>query len=271
VLNRLTLSSLFLFWAVMMVLLWRAEFGKELRGSLPAETVVDRVLRSPDDSSMILYHRGQRIGSMVWAPNVGQEVVTGKINTLEESPEGQVAQISEYTIDAEGTVYPGDDRKPLKYDVRLTLSTNRDWRDLTVRITQRPDTWSIRADAKEKQLTLNHSSDGEAWERKFAFDDLRRPEKILAELGMPWATVMLAGGLGLSPQQATVESLSLGLKWEASLGFVPLGKSSVRCYRLSARLFDRFEVVVFVSRLGELLRVELPDGYLLVNERWTNL
>jgi hypothetical protein len=271
VLNRLTLSGLFVFWAVMMVLLWRAEFGQELRGSLPAETVVDRVLRSPDDSAMIIYHRGQRIGTMLWAANVGQEAVMGKVNSLENLPEGQVAQISEYTLDAEGAIYPGEDRKPLKYDVRLTLSTNRDWRALAMRVSQRPDAWSIEADAVAQTVTLNHTSDGAPWERKFTFDDLRRPEKILTELGMPWATAMLAGGLGLSPQQATMENLSLGLKWEASLGFVPLGKSSVRCYRLSARLFDRFEVVVFVSRLGELLRVELPDGYLMVNERWATL
>ena len=33
-----------------------------------------------------------------------------------------------------------------------------------------------------------------------------------------------------------------------------------------ARLLDRYPIVIFVSRVGEILRVELPDNLVLVNE-----
>jgi len=36
-------------------------------------------------------------------------------------------------------------------------------------------------------------------------------------------------------------------------------------------LLDRYQAVVVVSRVGEILRVELPNGLLLVNEALTNL
>jgi hypothetical protein len=45
----------------------------------------------------------------------------------------------------------------------------------------------------------------------------------------------------------------------------------VRVYRLQARLLDRYQIVVVVSRVGEILRVELPNGLLLVNEALSTL
>jgi hypothetical protein len=40
----------------------------------------------------------------------------------------------------------------------------------------------------------------------------------------------------------------------------------VRVYHLQARLFDRYHIKVTVSRVGEILRVDLPDDWVLVNE-----
>ena len=39
----------------------------------------------------------------------------------------------------------------------------------------------------------------------------------------------------------------------------------MRAYRIRGRLFENLEVVVYVSRAGELLRVELPDHYVLTS------
>ena len=50
-----------------------------------------------------------------------------------------------------------------------------------------------------------------------------------------------------------------------------IGHAQVRVYWLRARLLDRYQIVVVVSRVGEILRVELPNGLLLVNEALSNL
>jgi hypothetical protein len=65
--------------------------------------------------------------------------------------------------------------------------------------------------------------------------------------------------------------LSLGLVWEARTDWIAIGHASVRAYRLRARLFDRYEVVVTVSPVGEILRVELPGEWTLVNEQLGNM
>jgi len=45
----------------------------------------------------------------------------------------------------------------------------------------------------------------------------------------------------------------------------------VRAYRLQTRLLDRFQALIFVSSVGEILRIELPDEIILVNDQLTNL
>jgi hypothetical protein len=45
-----------------------------------------------------------------------------------------------------------------------------------------------------------------------------------------------------------------------------IGRSRVRVYRLSARLPGQLEVTAFISRAGELLRIQLPDRIQLVND-----
>ena len=77
--------------------------------------------------------------------------------------------------------------------------------------------------------------------------------------------------LGPVPGLEQQKNLSLGLRWEARNDWLKIGHSQVRVYRLHTRLLDRYQAVVVVSRVGEILRVELPNGLLLVNEALTNL
>ena len=65
--------------------------------------------------------------------------------------------------------------------------------------------------------------------------------------------------------------MTLGLKWEARNDRLTIGSNPVRVYRLEARLFDRYRAILFVSPVGEILRVELPDDILLTNDALSNL
>ena len=44
----------------------------------------------------------------------------------------------------------------------------------------------------------------------------------------------------------------------------------MRAYRLQARLLDRYQARIFVSRVGEILRVDLPDEVVLLNDQLAN-
>jgi hypothetical protein len=57
------------------------------------------------------------------------------------------------------------------------------------------------------------------------------------------------------------------LRWEARYESVKLGHASIRAYRLRLNLLDHFAAVIFVSRVGEILRVELPGGIVLANDQ----
>jgi hypothetical protein len=77
--------------------------------------------------------------------------------------------------------------------------------------------------------------------------------------------------LGLPLSQTGVSNVTLGLKWEARNDRLQIGNNSVRVFRLEARLFERVKAALFVSPVGEILRLELPGDVVMVNDALTNL
>ena len=65
--------------------------------------------------------------------------------------------------------------------------------------------------------------------------------------------------------------MSLGLDWKARTDWLNIAHERVRAYRIEARLLDKYRAALVISRVGELMRVELPAGVQLVNETLTNL
>jgi hypothetical protein len=265
--QRFVFVCLFVFWATMNVLLWRAEFGNRPEGGtqLPASIVWQKMLTAPDNSSLEIYHRGQRLGTCRWAANVGEESKTGVVSS--EEPEGLVERLTGYTVDFDGNVMIPDIRGNTRFFFRASFDTNHLWKDMNFRFTSRPITLVLGASAAERQLTFRLDDEEEGMmTRTFRFEDLRNPRKILEELAGPLPlglmTLALAGG-GTNDLMAS--TLALGLDWEARNDSLTIGRTPVRIYRLQARLLDRFRVVVYVSRAGEVLRVELPDDLVLTN------
>jgi Flp pilus assembly CpaE family ATPase len=60
--------------------------------------------------------------------------------------------------------------------------------------------------------------------------------------------------------------LAQNISIDARSDWMQIGRSRVRVYRLSARLPGQLEVIAFVSRAGELLKIQLPDRLQLVND-----
>jgi hypothetical protein len=131
---------------------------------------------------------------------------------------------------------------------------------------------TIRGDAARQELTIAPalSGDGRA-EHVISFDDLRSPERLLQHLGGPFSPAALAA-IGLPLTAIEMPNGSVGLEWTAVKGHrVPLGRALVPVYRLHARLFDRFNVNIYVTEGGEIFRVDLPGEITLFNEKLANL
>ena len=74
----------------------------------------------------------------------------------------------------------------------------------------------------------------------------------------------LLAGLGFHPRQLL--GAGLDLEWESRSDWLNLGSSRIRIYRLRARWMNRFDIVLLISRAGEILRITLPGDLELRNE-----
>jgi hypothetical protein len=271
--SRLFFLLVVLFWLTMNFLLWRSEFGQKTTVGSPValDTVFNKVLTAPDVSSLEIYHHGKKIGFCRWTASVGTEA--SKRFSEEFRPEGMIEQATSYSLDLEGNLTPAGTTNRLRFDLNLKLSTNRVWEEFSVRANMRPDTWELRANAVDQKVSLVMDDSYDRLEQSFTFADLQNPQTLLREFGGPYALALLGGlgNFGLDNIGKTNSASAVSaLKWEANNDSMRFGHSKVRVYRLKAKLFDRFEIFVFVSRVGEILWIELPDKIVLSNDAFTH-
>jgi hypothetical protein len=262
-----------LFWVTMNFLLWRAEYGQRTRAgsSVPAAVVWQKMLTAPDSSSLSIYHRGKKIGFCHWLTSIGEEL--SKLKEENGPLEDMVERVSSYRIQLEGNLVPGktgETLAPIRFDAHLKLSTNQLWQEFSLRLTLRPTMWEVRSVAAQQTLRLKVQDGDAPFERVFKFSELKNPQGVLADFAGPFGSAII-NAFGLSVGAQNANPLTLGLQWQGRHDTMRIGHSSVRTYRLQARLLDRYEVRIFVSRVGEILRVELPDEVVLTNDQLAGL
>jgi len=270
--SRLSFLLISLFWVAMNVLLWRSEFGERSRRatSIPVDIVRQKILTAPDNSSLEISHHGEKVGFCRWSPNVGEDISTGK-RAVDDLPlEGMVKRLAGYTIDLEGKIALEHFVNRLRFDLNLQLTANHAWHEFDLRLALRPYIWQIHSRADARKIVFRRDDETGNTERTFNFDDLANPAGALAEFGGALSPAVV-GALGMSLNQTNTPPLSLGLHWEAFNDWLNLGRTQLRVYRLQARLLGGHHIKVFVSPVGEILRVELPDEIVLVNDAILNL
>jgi hypothetical protein len=262
--NRFIFGLIAIFWVIMNVLLWRSEFSRSKHpgSNVPIDVVWQKILTAPDDSALEIFQQGKRIGRCRWSANVGEELASGKVVPDEFAPEGRVKQLTGYTVDLEGSLLLQELEARLRFNLHGLFSTNDHWQEFSARIGIRPSTWELRTRAADQSVLLKVEDAEGKWEKNYTFQELRNPQTLLKDFGAPALLGFLGGPITLPSAPA----LARGLKWEARHDWLTIGRSQVRAYRLQAGLFERYQVIVFVSRVGEILRVELPNGIVLVNE-----
>jgi hypothetical protein len=263
-LARLGFLAVALFWVTMNILLWRAEYGAGRQGGspIPVETVVRRILTAPDDSSLEIRRNGERIGYCHWVAGAVEELTLETPEEMEGLPEGMVLRPSAYGIRLDGGILAGETTSRMRFNLSMELTEDREWREFTLQLGVRPAEWEIKGSAESQAMEVRWGGADGALVRRIQFDELRDPGSLLEEwvgpmalVYMPRVRAMEGGGFG-----------DWGLEWEARMDWLPVGGSRVRAYRLTARLLDRHRVTIWVSRVGEILRVDLPEGYSVVND-----
>lgn len=258
-LGRVSLILVTIFWVVMNVLLWRAEFGRgrETVSDVNPDAVIERLLNAPEPSSLEVYHHGAVIGSVDWRPFVVEAAGTGE----EPALDGMV-NVAGYRLDLDLTLrgeLPSDRWRVFS---SLELDTNRMWQEWIIRVQQRPATWELVARQGQDEIVLRFDEGREHWEKRFSLAELSNPRTALG----PYA-LLLPGPLGRSLTQFNADTARDSFRWRASNDWLRVGRNRLRVYRLAASLFGNYEAAVYLSRAGEVLKVQLPDTFLLVNKQ----
>ena len=260
---RLTFLAIVAFWLTMNVLLWRAEFGAHSGETpVPIELVWRRILSAPDASSLTVYQDRERMGYCEVSTSVGQEMAT--VDADKPPPEGLVKRAG-YQVHMAGNVALGDFTNRLKFDGRLQFSSTREWREVNLKLSSHLTVVEINSLATNQTVHLKISSDGAVVERDLAFADLQKPDALVRAL-MGNVTDSLFGTLDLPDFAATTEAQKLD--WHASRTRVKIGTETVPIYRVETSVLGHV-ILIDISTLGEILRVELPGNISARIDEWS--
>ena len=262
--SRLTFLGIVVFWVTMNVLLWRTEFG--VRGGdtpVPLQLVWRKILTAPDASSLSVYQKGERMGYCELSTGVGQQMATYAED--KPPPEGFVARTG-YQLHVAGNVSLGDFTNRLKFDGRALFDHAHRWRELSLKITSRTAVIEIHSLATNQTATVKFSNEGTpVLERDIPFDELQDPDAIVREL-----TGNLTGDFlgAFDVTEMIPDAGAQKLEWDARRTRVKIGSEAVPVYRLETTLLGH-PVIVDVSTLGEILRVELPGDISARIDEWS--
>jgi hypothetical protein len=253
---RLTFFFIAAFWVAMNILLWRTEYGShggEI--SVPVDLVWRKILTAPDASSLTIFQDGQRSGFCEFSTSIEQAMAT--IDEDKPPPEGLVARAG-YQIRINGNMSFGDFTNRVRFDGRIRFSSKRVWRELNLKLFSHFAVVEINSFATNQTVHLKTTSDGTLVERDFTFADLQNPNTLLRTFAGDFGSGFFDElNLPVTPQ--TSIPLVQNLHWEAHRGRLMIDRELVNAYRLETHILGN-SIVIYVSTLGEILRIELPDG-----------
>ena len=263
--SRIALIASALFWLTMNYLLWRSEFGRgsRLGSDVPVEVVWRKILTAPDNSSLDIYHHGKKAGYCRWTAGSGRNAPADPGEELPTPP--PAPEPAGYRLDLEGSLAVGRITNRLQFELDLKLASPGDWQEADLRFASHDGSVAIRTLASEKTVRLRVLSGGERVEQSFTFADLQNPRALAQAIELPLPFDFF-GAPDLVTNAPAGSLPGLGLAWEARNDWLRIGHASVRVYRLQSTVLDGYSAAVFVSRVGEILRVELPDEWTLVND-----
>ena len=240
---------------------------------MPAEGVVEKILTSPDNSSLEIQYKGERQGFARWSANIGEDFSANQRFTKDKQVlEGMISKLESYSVDCDGSFSPPDSTNRYSFYFGMEFSTNQTWQSLQLRVNQRPDSWSLRANKELRQITFDIRGRDYVLTEDITFDEIQNPAALFQRLGIPYAGMLLQSAMqGMNLQgdsKTSFNELAEGsVRIKAYNDTVSLHHSRVRVHRLEISILDQYQVNMIVSRVGELFLVELPYGIRLVNDQ----
>ncbi len=230
---------------------------------VPTAMVWKKIMTAPDNSSLEILHYNERIGFCNWAVQAGEApLVTGKAESDEYLPEELTKTVTGYTVSLDGRATISSNTV-VHMNASLKLSTNENWQEFHAHVNLRPNTWEISANSIQQRLKLQVTDESGTWQRTFKFTDLQDPDKLMQDLGIDSSVGMLSA---LIPGGKNgFASVANSMKWEAYADTMQFGHSRVGVYRLETHVLGH-KIFIFVSKVGEILWVELPDKIIFRNE-----
>lgn len=250
------------FWVLMNVLLWQSQFGSghKLVSSVPPSTVLEKILTAPDDSTLGIILDDTKVGYIRWRPRVEGTGASGQVASG-SSPEGMVTRISEYNLEMDGSFLLQQFDRTIKLAGKMDFDDSMRWQEFELEASMRPMRWEVKGRSAERDLWIKAAEGHEDWVRRFTFDELKDPAGLLRELNVPLPGLPTGQG-SPSPSKNTE---GIRIEWEARFDWLQISGSRVRIYRLEGRA-GPLQIVVLVSRVGEILRVDLPGQVKLLND-----
>jgi hypothetical protein len=252
------------FWLVMNYLLFRSQWGghSSFGNTVPLDMVWNKILTAPDNSTLDILSKDERIGLGRWEVGAANSpFISSKILAQDYQPGQMTQKPTGYGLSFEGSGAI-DYTNRFKFQCTLELDTNKVWTDCTLRVTMKPQVWDIRLVAAQQLVMLKVTDGSGGWEKVIRFGELQDPQALLEEFGDP-----VTAGL-ISANRNLFNGKGPGLTWEAREDRMNFGQSVLRVYRLSS-LFMGQRIEIIVSRIGEILRVELPFNIVLRNQALT--
>ena len=258
--SRIALALSALFWVVMNGLLWQAEWGDRFAAdsAIAPESVWRKLLDSPDSSILSIQHQGRPLGTFEWHPSVLEAPRADSTNTIEgmvSAPAGHHLRVSARFLGGDSPI----GRLMVLGD--LDLSPSNSFERLHLRVDQRPRSWEVQTEAGSDRVKMVYEEGRRRFEQSFE----ARNRAALRLMAAPYLAALPAG---LIPEEFWTNpgTLSRSLALEARSDWMQVGRSRLRVHRLTVRLPGQLEATAFISRAGELLKIQLPDRLQLVNE-----
>jgi hypothetical protein len=252
------------FWLTMNVLLWQTEFGsRKSGGAVPVGMVWEKILTAADDSSLTVFREGKLVGAFHMQTQVGEE--WSQISD-DNMPSGRPQKGRGYRLRIDGSAVLMELTNRFRFEGELRLDKKRAWQDVHARVVLRPYTWEIHSIAAEQKLYLKVQGGAAPFDVVLGFSDLQNPVTLTYKL-LGSSAGDLAAEAGLTAVAGNASAMALGVKWDAHEDSIRIGRTIVQVYRLHTRLMDRYEITAIISRAGEILRIDMPGSYRLVNDR----